>query len=158
MLVGLNPLFHMWVWFYWGIEEKLYGLYKWDKIIHGVYSTKADRSASILKISLPDFPAIFVILVHEEFVWDNFYCQKSCVWMSSWVTIDVLSRSCSYLSSFLLTIFCFVFRYAITLWYFDAIEREKACRRHKQECKYQVAPLYVCTLVLLNMCQWYWCR
>lgn len=26
-------------------------------------------------------------------------------------------------------------RYAITLWYFDAIEREEACRRHKQECE-----------------------
>ncbi|XP_023726166.1 egl nine homolog 1 isoform X1 [Cryptotermes secundus] len=26
-------------------------------------------------------------------------------------------------------------RYAITLWYFDAVEREEACRRHRQECE-----------------------
>jgi len=45
---------------------------------------------------------------------------------------------CYLLASFQVT--CFLFRYAITLWYFDAIEREEACRRHKQECKYQVAP------------------
>ncbi|XP_065339423.1 prolyl hydroxylase EGLN3 isoform X1 [Cloeon dipterum] len=31
-------------------------------------------------------------------------------------------------------------RYAITLWYFDAVEREEACRRYKNECRASIHP------------------